>query len=68
MEEFCLSVNDHMIRNKLLGAIKGKGAFRRFKERIIDFAIEDNWYLFREEQLKEIAKSWCQDNKIDFIE
>jgi len=68
MEEYCLSVSDHVIRNKLLGAIKGKGAFRRFKEKIIDFGIQENWYSFRDKRLKEIAINWCNDNNIDFIE
>lgn len=68
MEEYCLSVSDQVIRNKLLGAIKGKGAFRRFKEKIIDFGIEENWYSFRDNRFKEIAINWCKDNSIDFIE
>ncbi|MEH7883860.1 UPF0158 family protein [Bacillus sp. JJ1609] len=68
MEDYCLSVSDQVIRNKLLGAIKGKGAFRRFKEKIIDFGIEENWYSFRDNRFKEIAINWCKDNNIDFIE
>ena len=68
MEEYCLSVSDQVIRNKLLGAIKGKGAFRRFKGKIIDFGIEENWYSFRDNRFKEIAINWCNDNNIDFIE
>lgn len=68
MEEYCLSVSDQVIRNKLLGAINGKGAFRRFKEKIIDFGIEENWYSFRNNRFKEIAINWCKDNSIDFIE
>jgi hypothetical protein len=68
MEEYCLSVSDQVIRDNLLRAIKGKGAFRRFKEKIIDFGIEKNWYSFRDKRFKEIAINWCNDNNIDFIE
>jgi hypothetical protein len=31
MEEFCLTVSDQRKQDSLLRAIKGKGAFRRFK-------------------------------------
>lgn len=68
MEDFSLSVSDRNIQIKLLGAIKGKGAFRRFKDEIINLGIEGNWYSFREERFKEIARDWCKDNNIDFTE
>ena len=42
MEDFCLTVSDQRKQNSLLLEIKGKGAFRRFKDKIIDFEIEDN--------------------------
>ncbi|MED1470068.1 UPF0158 family protein [Bacillus salipaludis] len=68
MENFCLTVSDQWKKESLLMAIKGKGAFRRFKDKIIDFEIEDEWYSYRGECFKQIAIEWCQENKINFIE
>lgn len=68
MENFCLTLSDQRKQESLLGAIKGKGAFRRFKDKIINFDIEDQWYSYRDERFKQIAIEWCQENKINFIE
>ena len=37
MEDFCGSVNNDRVSNDLYSAIKGRGAFRRFKDAIIRF-------------------------------
>ncbi|KQU19447.1 hypothetical protein ASG65_23910 [Bacillus sp. Leaf13] len=68
MEDFCLTVSDLRKQNSLLLEIKGKGAFRKFKDKIIDFEIEDQWYSYRDERFKQIAKKWCQDNNVNYIE
>lgn len=68
MEDFCLIINDQRKQDSLLREIKGKGAFRRFKEKIRDFEIEDQWYSYRDERFKQIAIKWCKDNDINYIE
>lgn len=68
MENFCLIVSDQRKQESLLKAIKGKGAFIRFKDKIIDFEIEDQWYLYRNKCFRQIAIEWCQQNQINFIE
>ena len=68
MENFCLTVIDQRKRESLLRAIRGKGAFRRFKDEIIDFEMEEQWYSYREECFKQVAIEWCQENKINYIE
>jgi hypothetical protein len=68
MENFCLTLSDQLKQESLLRAIKGKGAFRRFKDKIIDFEIEDLWYSYRGKCFKQKAIKWCQENKINFIE
>jgi hypothetical protein len=67
MENFCLTVRDQSKQESLLRAIKEKGAFRRFKDKIIDFEMEEQWYSYRDECFKQIAIEWCQENKINFI-
>src|SRR5215468_5887849 len=39
MERFCLSVDDDDLRDELGDAIRGRGAFRRFKDRIQAYEI-----------------------------
>ncbi|WP_241993815.1 UPF0158 family protein [Mesobacillus foraminis] len=49
-------------------AIRGKGAFRRFNDNIINFQLEEQWYSFRERCFRQIAISWCKENQIDYME
>ena len=60
MERFCLSLSDEGLQDELLHAIRGSGAFRRFKNTIHRKDIQDDWYRFRDQALKRIA--------IDFLE
>lgn len=66
MEDFCLSIEDDKLSNEMYSAIKGKGAFARFKEKIHRYNIENDWYDYKENRLKEIAINWCKDNDIKY--
>ncbi len=68
MGDFCQIVSDQQKQDILLRAIKGKGAFRRFKDIVIEFQIEDQWYSYRDKRLKQIAIEWCQDNNVRYTE
>ncbi len=68
MEKFSLSIENEKISDALYYAIKGKGAFRRFKETIHRFGIVDEWYSYRSEVLKGIAINWCGQNGIEYDE
>ena len=68
MENFCNSIEDRRISETLWDAIKGRGAFRRFKDSIIRLGVEDRWYKFNEEAFKKIAIEWCEDNNIDYLD
>lgn len=68
MEDFCLTISDQRKQDSLLRAIRGQGAFRRFKDTIIELNIENQWYAYRGEQLKQIAIEWCRDNHINYFE
>jgi hypothetical protein len=67
MERFALSVDDNFSVN-LLAVIKGQGAFRRFKDMVARFRIEDEWHKFRDAKFKELAIEWCESNKIEYID
>lgn len=62
MERFCLSISDEKISDVLLGKIRGSGAFRRFKDTIYRYRIEEDWFRFRDEAYKEIAVSWLKSH------
>ncbi len=68
MERFCLSIKGEELRNIMYSSIKGSGAFRRFKDNIYRYKIQDDWYEHRDEAMKEIAIEWCRDNNIEFAE
>lgn len=60
VERFCLSISDEKISDVLLGKIRGSGAFRRFRDTIYRYRIEEDWFRFRDEAYKEIAISWLE--------
>ena len=66
MEDFCYSVVDDKIRERLLDKIRGRGAFRRFKDAIRNSGIEEEWYRFRQEELEKIAVDWLEANQIPY--
>lgn len=66
MEDFCLSIRNDRISDIMYDSIKGRGAFRRFKENIGRYNIEDDWYKFQNEAMKTIAIEWCEGNNIDY--
>jgi len=68
MERFCLSVENEQISEELDRAIRGRGAFRGFKDRIYQHELQDDWFKFRDEALKEIAIDWCETNNITYID
>jgi hypothetical protein len=68
MERFCLSREDDGIRDDLGRAIRGRGAFRYFKDRIHAYGIAEEWYRYRDAALREIAIAWCKAHGIHYTE
>jgi len=68
MERFCLSLPDEALQNELLHAIRGSGAFRRFKAAIYRKEIQDDWYRFRNEALKRIATDFLESEGILWLD
>ena len=62
MEEFIKTVKDTTLRKNLQMAIKGKGAFGRFKGVLRQYPGEnERWLTFRENKLEEYADMWLKD-------
>jgi hypothetical protein len=68
MERFCLSVDDNDLRDDLCDTIRGRGAFRRFKDRMQAYGITEEWYRYRDAALREIAVAWCEAHGIPYTE
>jgi len=64
MQDFSRSVESDGIREDLLRAIHGAGAFRNFKDTLQRHRIESAWFAFRTEALRQIALNWCEENRI----
>ena len=63
---FIYSLDNIEHQNKLLYTIKGKGAFRRFKDALIMLDIRNEWFKFKEKELIEMARKILEENQIDF--
>lgn len=68
MRDFCETITHPHHRETLLDSIHGKGAFRHFKDTLYRFGIEEQWYRFRIEALRRIAKEWLTDNELAYQE
>jgi hypothetical protein len=64
MQDFSYSVESHRIREDLLHAIHGEGAYRNFKDALRPHSIEPAWFTFRAEALRQTALNWCEENHI----
>jgi hypothetical protein len=64
MQDFSCSMKSDRIREGLLDAIHGAGAFRNFKATLRRHHIEQAWFAFRAETLRQIALDWCEENHI----
>jgi hypothetical protein len=68
MEEFIGTIDNQLIRDELYESIQGRGAFRRFKDEIIEHAIDRQWYKYKENKIRELVREWCKDNDIEIQE
>ena len=68
MEEFIYELPAGKNQDVLAGEIQGRGAFRRFKDKLYDLNLEKQWYQYREEAYEKIARQWSERHKIDIVE
>ena len=64
MENFAYHCNNE----RLIGAIQGRGAYRRFKDQLFHLDLIDDYYDFYKQNLKKIAIDWCESNHIEYVE
>jgi Uncharacterised protein family (UPF0158) len=65
MERFIPLAEDLELKAKLVAAIDGKGAFRRFKDALLSSAPErERWFGFRSERLRTFMEAWLEAHAI----
>ena len=68
MEDFVWELPQGLVQDSLENAIRGKGAFRRFKDGIRRFGIEQQWYDFEEARYRSLAIEWCEEKGFGYRE
>jgi hypothetical protein len=68
MKRFCYTVEDDELRDNLLNGISGRGAFRIFKLMIYEHEITDDWYEYRHQAFRDIARDWLENHNIAYTE
>jgi len=66
MEEFCYSISDAELSERLLRTIRGSGAFGRFRGALEALDLRQEWYDFRAGALEKIAVEWLEANRIAY--
>ena len=62
MERFVASVQDETLRERLIIAIDGKGAFRRFKDVLLHYPGErERWFSYRADLLHAFINKWLAE-------
>jgi len=61
-------LSDEGLQDELLYAIRGSGAFHRFKDAIHRKEIQDDWYRFRREAFISIASDFLESKGIAFVD
>ncbi len=65
MERFVQSVEDEALKERLILAIDGKGAFRRFKDVLLSYPVErDRWFTYRSNLLHIYINGWLDSKDI----
>jgi len=66
MERFVVSVQDADLRERLLLAIDGKGAFRRFKDVLLSYPVErERWFNYRADLLHHHINEWFRSKGLE---
>ena len=66
MEDFIEQLSPGKVQSNLSYSIRGKGAFRRFKESIRYHGLEQQWYDYLEKAYRDIAVRWCTEEGLAY--
>lgn len=68
MERFIRTVETPEVAEQLWRAIKGKGAFRHFKDTASRLGLLERWYGYRANAMKEFVLEWAEDNHVSVVD
>ncbi|HEM4423839.1 UPF0158 family protein [Streptococcus suis] len=68
MERYVYHLPEGDLSDRLSRAIRGRGAFRRFKNELERCDRLEEWYAFETQCYKELVLDWCQENEIAIVE
>ncbi|HFU3984817.1 TPA: UPF0158 family protein [Streptococcus suis] len=68
MERYVYHLPDGDLSDRLSRAIRGRGAFRRFKSELERRDRLEDWYAFEVQCYKELVLDWCQENEIAIVD
>ena len=69
MERFIATLDEGVLKQRLLQAIDGKGAFRRFKDVLVSYPVErERWFAFRTERLRMCMEGWLDAQGLQAVE
>jgi hypothetical protein len=68
MEEFVETVQKPAVQMRLAQALRGKGAFRRFKDALLSYPQErERWFAFQNERIRQRVLDWLASEHIEVI-
>jgi hypothetical protein len=66
MVDFVETVRSHHLRELLSVAIRGSGAFRRFKDVLLDYPAErERWFEFESQREREAIEEWAREQGVE---
>lgn len=68
MEDFVDQLSLGKVQKELAYAIRGKGAFRRFKQSVRYHGLEQRWYDYLAEAYRDLAIRWCAEEGLEYME
>lgn len=66
MEDFCNLVENKKVQQHLYNALGGKGSFGRFMATLRAHEMENEWYRYLHECLKEFSIQFCVNNDLKY--
>jgi hypothetical protein len=64
MERFASGLADPAAHAELGDALRGRGAFRRFKDALRRLGLAEEWYRYRDRGYEDVARTWCEAHGI----
>jgi len=68
VERFIGTVEDSAAAEQLRRTIKGKGAFRYFKDTASRLGLLKRWYQYRDDAMKEFVRDWAEARQIPVVD